>query len=57
MPHLWAKWLDHSTAAEGGQSQKWPTNEQSGQVTLVVSGIPTSSERETKSEVAHLWAK
>ena len=41
----------------GGQSQKWPTCEQSGYVTPAVSGIPTSSERGAKSEVTHLWAK
>ena len=41
----------------GGQNQKWPTCEQSGYVTLAISGIPTASERGAKSEVAHLWAK
>ena len=40
-----------------GQNQKWPTCGQSGYVTPAVSGIPTASERGTKSEVAHLWAK
>ena len=40
----------------GGQNQKWPTCGQSGYVTPAVSGIPTASERGTKSEVAHLWA-
>ena len=40
-----------------GQSQKWPTCGQSGYVTPAVSGIPTASEREAKSEVAILWAK
>ena len=41
----------------GGQNQKWPTCGQSGYVTPAVSGIPTASERGTKSEVVHLWAK
>ena len=41
----------------GGQNQKWPTCGQSGYVTPAVSGIPTTSERQAKSEVAHLWAK
>ena len=41
----------------GGQNQKWPTGGQSGRVTPAVSGIPTASERETKSEMARLWAK
>ena len=41
----------------GGQNQKWPTSGQSGYLTLAVSGIPTASERGTKSEVAHKWAK
>ena len=37
----------------GGQNQKWPTCGQSGYVTPAVSGIPTTSERGGKSEVAH----
>ena len=41
----------------GGRNQKWPTYGQSGYVTLAVSGIPTTSERVGKSEVAHKWAK
>ena len=41
----------------GGQNQKWPTSGQSGYLTPAVSGIPTASEREAKSEVAHKWAK
>ena len=41
----------------GGQNQKWPPCGQSGYVTPAVSGIPTASERGTKSEVAPLWAK
>ena len=35
----------------GGEIQKWPTCGQSGYVTPAVSGIPTASEREAKSEV------
>ena len=41
----------------GGQNQKWPTCGQSGYLGPAVSGIPSSSERGAKSEVAHLWAK
>ena len=41
----------------GGQIEKWPTSGQNGYLTLAVSGIPTASERGTKSEVAHKWAK
>ena len=41
----------------GGQNQKWPTSGQSGYATPAVLGIPTTSERGAKSEVAHLWAK
>ena len=41
----------------GGQNEKWPTSAQSGYLTPAVSGIPTASERGTKSEVAHKWAK
>ena len=41
----------------GGKNQKWPRSGHSGYVTLAVSGIPTTSERGGKSEVARLWAK
>ena len=41
----------------GGQNQKWPTSGQSGYLTPAVSGIPAASERGSKSEVAHKWAK
>ena len=41
----------------GGQNQKWPTSGQSGYLSPTVSGIPTTSERGAKSEVAHKWAK
>ena len=41
----------------GGGGQKWRTCGQSGYVSPAVSGIPTASERGTKSEMAHLWAK
>ena len=41
----------------GGQNEKWPTCGQSGNVTLVVLGIPTASKRGGKLEVAHLWAR
>ena len=41
----------------GGQNQKWPTCGQGGYVTPAVSGIPSTLERGTKSEVAHLWAR
>ena len=40
-----------------GQNQKWPTRGQGGYITLAASGIPSASERGTKSEVAHLWAR
>ena len=40
----------------GGQSQKWSTSGQIGYLTPAVSGIPASSERGAKSEVAHNWA-
>ena len=62
--HKWAKWLPHPCRIgdpdrfkAGGQSQKWPTNGQSGYLTPAVSGMPTASERGEKSEVAHKWAK
>ena len=41
----------------GGQNQKWPTSGQSGYLTPAVSGIPTTSERGAKSEMAHKWAR
>ena len=40
----------------GGQNQKWPTSGRNGYLTPAVSGSPTASEREAKSEVAHKWA-
>ena len=41
----------------GGQNQKWPINGQGGYITSAASGIPSASERGTKSEVAHKWAR
>ena len=62
--HLWARWLRHLCRLgdphrfrAGGQNQKWPTCGQVGYITPAVSGIPRASERGTKSEVAHLWAR
>ena len=62
--HKWAKWLRHpyrlgdpQRFKAGGQNRKWPTSGQSGYVTPAVSGIPTTAERGSKSEVAHKWAK
>ena len=40
----------------GGPNQKWPTSGQIGYLTAAVSGSPTASKREAKSEVAHKWA-
>ena len=40
-----------------GGNQEWPISGHSGYVTPAVSGIPTTSERGAKSEVAHLRAK
>ena len=40
----------------GGQDKKWPISGQGGYITPAASGIPTASERGTKSEVAHKWA-
>ena len=41
----------------GGQNQKWPPSGQGGYITPAAWGIPSASERGTKSEVAHLWAR
>ena len=41
----------------GRENQKWPTYGQSRYVPPVITGVPTASEREGNSEVAHLWAK
>ena len=41
----------------GGLDEKWPTNGQGGYITPAVSGIPTASERGTKSKVAHKWSR
>ena len=41
----------------GGQNRKWPTCGQDGYVTPPVSGIPSTTKRGAKSQVAHLWAR
>ena len=41
----------------GGQNQSWPTCGQDGYVNPAASGIPTTTERGAKSEVAPLWAR
>ena len=41
----------------GGQIQKWLINGQGGYITPAASGIPSASEPEAKSEVAHEWAR
>ena len=41
----------------GGLTQKSPTNGQGGNITPAVSGSPSASERGTKSQVAHKWAR
>ena len=41
----------------GGQNQKWPTSGRNGYLTPAASGSPTASERGSKAEVAHKWAK
>ena len=41
----------------GGQNQKWPTSGPCGYTTPAASGIPSASQREAKSEVAHKWAR
>ena len=41
----------------GGQNQKWPTSGQGGYITPAAWGVPTASQRGTKSEVAHKWAR
>ena len=44
------------TLQVGGQNRKWPNCGQDGYVTPAASGIPSASQRGTKSEVAQLWA-
>ena len=64
MAHKWARWLHnpcrlgdpHRSRLEG-QNQKWPTSGQSDYITLAAHGVPTASQREAESEVAHKWAK
>ena len=41
----------------GGKNQKWPTSGQGGYITPTAWGVPTASEREAVSEVAHKWAR
>ena len=62
--HKWARWLHHPCRLgvspplqSEGQNQKWPTSGQGGYITPAAPGIPTASERGTKSEVAHKWAR
>ena len=63
MAHLWASWLHNPCRLRapplrsGGQNQKWPTCGQGGYITPAASGSPSASERGTKSEVAHKWAR
>ena len=62
--HLWAKWLRHpfrlgdpQRFRAGGKIRSGPLVGKMATSPLLVSGIPTASERGAKSEVAHLWAK
>ena len=41
----------------GGLNQRWPTSGQGGYLTPAAWGVPTASEREAESEVAHRWAR
>ena len=41
----------------GGQNQKWPKSGQGGYITPAALGVPTTSERGAKSEVAHKRAR
>ena len=41
----------------GGQNQKWPINGHGDYITPAALGIPTTSKRAAKSEVAHKWAR
>ena len=45
------------TLHSGGQNQKWPTNGPSAYMTVAVWGVPEALERETRSHVAHKWAR
>ena len=61
--HKWARWLHNPCRLgspplqSGGQNQKWPTSGQGGYITPAAWVVPTASEREAKSEVAHKWAR
>ena len=62
--HLWARWLlnpcrlgEPLRFRAGGLNQKWPTRGRGGYLTPAVPGSPSASERGTKSEAAHLWAR
>ena len=62
--HTWARWLHHPCRlrdpqrfrAEGEITSR-PTSGQGGYITPAASGIPTTSKRGAKSEVAHKWAR
>ena len=62
--HKWAKWLPHpgrigdpDLFRAGGKIRSGPQVGKVATSTPAVSGIPTTSERGAKSEVAHKWAK
>ena len=44
------------TLRSKGQNQKSPSRGQIGYITPTIEGVPNTSQRRTKSEVAHKWA-
>ena len=64
MTHKWARWLHnpyrlgvpHRFKA-GGRIRSGPESGQGGYITRAAWRVPTASERGTKSEVAHKWAR
>ena len=62
--HTWAPWLHNPWRLRGphrfragAQNQTGPTSGQGGYITLAAWGVPTASDREAKSEMAHKWAR
>ena len=52
-PAAWGSPTLHS----GGQNQRWPTSGPGDYIAPAAWGVPKASERGTKSEVAHKWAR
>ena len=65
MAHKWARWLHDAGGLEGshrftagGRIRSGPqVGKVAGYITHAAWGVPTASEQEARSEVAHKWAR